>query len=84
MTPTTARLTFLRHAGFDLNPERAHIHHLIKSGWTTAMLADTYGVSQRTIQRFLVSPYRCPGDRCLTMTPGGRPCHFCRRTEALA
>jgi hypothetical protein len=22
----------------------------------------------------------CPGERCLTLTPGGRICHFCRRT----
>ena len=29
-------------------------------------------------------PMPCPGDRCLTTTPGGRLCHFCRRTEELA
>ena len=26
------------------------------------------------------TPLQCPGERCLTMTPGGRLCHFCRRT----
>lgn len=26
----------------------------------------------------------CPGPNCLTRTPGGRLCHYCRRTAAMA
>ena len=26
----------------------------------------------------------CPGPRCLTMTPGGRVCRYCARSDAIA
>lgn len=29
-----------------------------------------------------VAQERCPGRRCLTLTPGGRLCAFCRRGRA--
>jgi DNA-binding NarL/FixJ family response regulator len=71
MNATTARLTFLRHAGFDLSPDPENIRHLLDSGWTQAEVAEVYHVSIRTIQRWLSDP---------VMTPGGRICHYHRRT----
>ena len=48
-----------------------------------AALAREYRVTTRTIYRTLTRPVvslPCPGDRCQTITPGGRLCHYCRRS----
>ena len=83
MTPTNARLTFLRHAGFDLAPDPENIRSLLAAGWSMDEVAETYRVSVRTIQRYLRDPHRCPTPGCPVMTPGGRLCHFDQRTEAM-
>lgn len=82
-TPTRARLDFLEAAGFDMRPDPRNIHHLRDSGWTTSEIAEVYGVNERTIRRWFSDPHPCPGERCLVMTPGGRTCHYCRRTQDL-
>jgi hypothetical protein len=52
-------------------------------------LADRFRVSSRTIHRVAARARgraHCPGadgEGCLVVTPGGRLCGFCRRTEAL-
>ena len=76
----THQLDFLRVVGMDVAPDPKNIPYLLGLGWTQDEVAQTYGVSRRTIQRWLSEPNPCPGERCLTMTPGGRTCHFCRRT----
>lgn len=81
--PIDRHLDFLRHVGVDMEPDRRNIPHLLESGWSMGEVAEVYGVSVRTVQRFLKDPQPCPGERCLTMTPGGRVCHYCRRTQAL-
>ncbi len=77
---TKARLDFLRHAGFDVEPDKRNIPHLLASGWSVKMVAETYGITTRTVHRYLARPAPCPGERCLTMTPGGRLCYFCARS----
>lgn len=81
--PIERHLDFLRHVGFDTEPDRRNIPHLLESGWSMGEVAEVYKVSVRTIQRFMADRHPCPGERCLTMTPGGRLCHFCRRTRLL-
>lgn len=82
-TPTRARLDFLEEAGFDMRPDPRNIRHLLDSGWSTTEVATTYDVSVRTIQRWLSDPHLCPTPGCAVMTPGGRLCHFDRRTAEL-
>lgn len=80
-------MSFLRVAGFDMDPDPANIAGLRKAGWSVEQLAETYQVSTRTIQRYLVRKHRCPGypvDSCLTDVRGGGLCRFCSRSKALA
>ena len=57
-------------------------------GWRSQVLSNLaaeYGVTTRTIQRYVAAhrtgPLPCPGRGCLTITPAGRLCHFCSRSE---
>lgn len=48
-------------------------------------LARRYGVTLRTLQRYLNGFYRCPGypeGSCLTNVRGGGLCGFCRKSKA--
>ena len=74
---------FLRQWGIDDDLDRRNIPRLLESGWSMDEVAEVYRVSVRTVQRYAKAHQRCPGERCLTMTPGGRLCHFDRRTRAL-
>lgn len=50
-------------------------------------LARRYGVSLRTLHRYLNDSYLCPGypeGSCLTKVRGGGLCAYCRKTKALA
>jgi DNA-binding transcriptional regulator YiaG len=79
------QLHFLRLVGADVDPDPANIPHLRRAGWSNQQLAETYGVSVRTIQRYHVSKHRCPGypeGRCLTDVQGGGLCSFCVRSKA--
>lgn len=77
-----AQLTFLRTVGMDLTPDPDNIPELVRAGWTNEQLAETYGVSVRTIQRYRLRKHPCPGrpaGSCLTNVLGGGLCSFCRR-----
>ncbi len=49
------------------------------SGDSAETLAADYGLTTRTIHRYIGRRVKCP--TCPTVTPGGRTCHFCRRTS---
>jgi hypothetical protein len=81
----TAALAFLGEIGVDLSPDPANIPDLRRAGWSNETIAETYGVSVRTIQRYHRDQHPCPGypeNSCLTKVRGGGLCTFCRKTKA--
>ena len=83
---TEQRMAFLRHAGFDLSPDPDNIPGLRDAGWSIEQIAETYGVTTRTIYRYLADQHPCPGypaGTCLTKVKGGGLCRFCQRTAEL-
>jgi hypothetical protein len=58
-----------------------------RAGAALRAIAQQYGVTLRTVQRYRVRYEKeslpCPGDHCMTLTPAGRLCSFCRRTVEL-
>jgi hypothetical protein len=83
-SPTRARLSFLEVAGFDVSPDRTNIPDLKAAGWSLEQIAETYGVSVRTVQRYLHDSHPCPGypeGSCMTKVQGGGLCGFCRRSR---
>jgi hypothetical protein len=50
-------------------------------------LARRYGVTLRTLQRYMNDKYPCPGypeGSCLTNVQGGGLCRYCQKTKAAA
>lgn len=92
MASTAGHLALLGALGIETKPKPENIPELMMHGWTVEMCAETYGVTERTIYRYLNDPHQCFGDpkgSCLTKMSGhdlvrkGGLCSFCSRTRDL-